>query len=130
MIFESEQIDTVEIWGRSIELRIVADLFPGEAIDTHMQETYQNIKAKEQAIFNEVYNALEKYFYSKKDFDLGEKEFNIYSFFIPKALYIKKSNKNRVAGLFLKYRFDMENDIVAIIENEHVISIGTQDDIL
>lgn len=131
MTFESEQVETLRIWDRDCQVKIVADIFPGEEITQDQQSAYESFFERQEDIFQQAYQCLKQFCEENYPDKINWESFNIFSYIIPKSIYIaREKGDKRVVGLFCKFRFDRENDLVVRIENEIVTEVGTQDIIL
>lgn len=55
---------------------------------------------------------------------------NIFKYVAPKYLYVARNNEKHVVAIMCNYKFDPENGIAVIFENEKFSKIGMQDIIL
>ena len=123
-------INTI-IWGRAFEIRVVFDVFPDEHISEQQIHSYEAFMNSKDKIFEDAYNKIKSYCLNYFS-DYVDKDFkNIFSYVIPKSLYIRRENDDRhVVGIMCIFRYDSENQLVALVENECVTKIGNQDIIL
>ena len=54
---------------------------------------------------------------------------NIFKYVIPKRIFIPRTDK-KIVAILCDYKFDMENGIAVVFENEKFKEIGVQDIIL
>lgn len=126
-----EQMINLNIWGRNLNIKIVADIFPGEEITELQNETFIRFMESKDEIFKQAFIRFKEYCLHNYSDKVDEKFENIFSYIIPKSIYIRREQGDKhIAGIFCKFRFDRENDLVAYVENECVTKIGTQDIIL
>ena len=63
--------------------------------------------------------------------DIGSDSINnIFKYVAPKYLYVARNNEKHVVAIMCNYKFDPENGIAVIFENEKFSKIGMQDIIL
>lgn len=87
------------------------------------------LKAKEAV--NDSKAMVEKYVLENNRNDLGEDNIeNIFKYVIPKYLYVKRNEDKHVVAIMCNYKFDMENGLAIVFENEEAIEVGKQDIIL
>ncbi|WP_122642794.1 DUF6985 domain-containing protein [Luxibacter massiliensis] len=128
---EPEKNEIMDIWGRQVQIKVIFDLFQGEDISEQQGVAYDKFYENKEKIFETSYAKLKEYCLENYSDKVDKNFINIYSYVIPKSLYIKREkNDKRTIGFFCKFRFDKENDLVVLIENEEIVKIGTQDIIL
>ena len=55
---------------------------------------------------------------------------NIFKYVAPKYLYVARNKDSRIVAIMCNYKFDPENGIAVVFENEKLNKIGMQDIIL
>ena len=120
----------VKIWGRELELGVTYDSYSGEEI---LDSKKDAVKAFVNATTN-VEKSLElvkKYCLTENSSDIGASTIdNIFKFVAPKYLYVVRDEKKHIVSIMCNYKFDMENGIAVVFENEQFSKIGKQDIIL
>ena len=130
-MIKNEHVIEMDFWGRTHSIDLVFRVFPDGIVDDIQLSAYEEFLGKREEILQEVYTKLKEYVVENYPDDEKISDFNIFRYYKPKAIFVKNSiTQKRVIGIFFSFRFDMENDIVAYIEDEKVIEIGTQDIIL
>ena len=130
-MIKNEHVIEMDFWGRTHSIDLVFRVFPDGIVDDIQLSAYEGFLNKKEEILQEVYDKLKEYVVENYPDDEKINDFNIFRYYKPKAIFVKNSiTQKRVVGIFFNFRFDMENDIVAYIEDEKVIEIGTQDIIL
>lgn len=120
----------MNIWGRDFELGIEYDCYSNEKIIFEQEEALVELTKADESVQNSK-RMLEKYVIDNNGKDVGEDYIdNIFKYVIPKYLYIKREEKKRVVAIMCNYKFDMENGIAIVFENEKAIKVGKQDIIL
>lgn len=127
---EIKKIDTFNIWGRELDIKVVYDCYDNEEVIDNQVKAYQEFVKNSENIFEEVYKQLEMY--CKKNYkEQFEESFdNIFKYIMPKTLYIKRSIEDRIVAILCNFKFDNEHGLAVVIKNEQVINIGNQDIIL
>lgn len=120
----------VTIWGRELELGITYDCYSGEEIlDSQKDAVKAFIKEA-----NSIDNALDRvkdYCLSMNKEEIGSSTIdNIFKYVAPKYLYVVRNKEKHVISIMCNYKFDMENGIAVVFENEQFSKIGKQDIIL
>lgn len=119
----------VVLWGREFDIAVSYSCYPGEEITQIQKDALTEFCVKENPA-DSMLNELKQYVIKTADGKLeGTNIENIFKYVIPKSLYIPRSPKKMVA-VICNYKFDMENGIAVVFENEKLKQIGTQDIIL
>lgn len=122
--------ERINIWGREFEMDIRYDCYTGEEVLDSQKAALTAFLQSEDSI----QNALEQM--KKYCLDHGGKEIglstieNIFKYVSPKYLYISRDLNKHVVAVMCNYKFDQENGIAVIFENEKLKRIGKQDIIL
>ena len=78
----------------------------------------------------EALGEIKHYIERTSDTDVkAEKIDNIFKYVIPKRIFIPRTDK-KIMAILCDYKFDMENGIAVVFENEKFKEIGVQDIIL
>lgn len=120
----------LNIWGREFELTVEYDCYSNEEILPIQKEALQSFTGAELAI-DAARDSLEKYCLEHNAEDIGADHIeNIFKYVVPKYLYVKREESRHVVAIMCNYKFDMENGIAVVFENEQVKKIGKQDIVL
>lgn len=120
---------TCSIWGRTFNIPVDFDVFEGEAILDAQNEAVARLSAKMPDALTSI-DAIAKYC-RKADKNLFPQDVdNIFRYVMPVSFYVKRKAQKRVIALLCNYRFDEENGIAIVFENEKLSKIGPQDIIL
>lgn len=121
---------TLTIWGRELNLRIEYDHYDDDVIPLEMQEALRRFLQSRESI--EVSLPSLKCYCKKQNYSdiistFGNDEIDdIYSIAMPVSICVLPSEENRRVSLMLDYRFDLEEGIGMLFENEKLCYIGTQ----
>ena len=118
-----------EIWGREFELPIIVKKFSGEDSTETQKEAVERFKNNLQLI-NAAKPEVEKYILENglKDNGITEVD-NIFKYVIPKTISVPQV-KDRVVAVMCDFKFDMENGLAIVFENEKFKEVGCQDLVL
>lgn len=119
--------ESVKICGRSFELDIIYDCFDNEEVLPEQKESAATF-LKNSRIFDGIEKHVEAYIISST----GNNDFvidNIFKYIMPTSIYIPRT-RSMEAALFCDYKFDAENGIAILFENEKFKEIVPQDKIL
>ena len=124
-----EKQDFFNIWNQELKLKIQFDCFPGEEVlDTQTEALDLFIK---MLPLDEIIDTVKKYCLEHDPDDIeGGKIENIFSYVMPKSIYVVREENKRVVALLCDYKPDMEHGMAIVFENESLQSIGSQDIIL
>lgn len=119
------------IWGRDFEIGIEYDCYTGETVLATQKEAIDKIVANKNAI-DSALDRVKEYCLknNKEEFAGVSKIENIFKYVIPKYLYVKRDDSKRIVAIMCNYKFDVENGIAVVFENEKFSDIGKQDIIL
>lgn len=118
------------IWGRELELEVKYDCYTGEKI-LESQKDALKVFLKSEDTVGASLEQVKSYClaHNKKDITDGVVE-NIFKYVAPKYLYVLRETSKRVVAVMCNYRFDPENGIAVVFENEELVKIGKQDTVL
>lgn len=118
------------IWGREFEIEIKYDCYAGEEVLENQKDALKAfLKSKEN--IEESLEMVKNYCLAQNKKDIGEKEIsNIFKYVIPKYLYVVRNIDEHIIAIMCNYKFDQENGIAVVFENEKCQKIGKQDVIL
>lgn len=123
---------TLDIWGRSLEIDIVYDVYQDECILEKQTVAYEKFLENAPSVLAVAETEVKKYCLCMNKDDIAEKEItNIFKYVKPKALYIKRnSSEDRVVALMCAYRFNPDDGIAIVFKNEAFDTIGTENIII
>ena len=117
------------IWNREFDLRVVFDSYDEEVLPIQEQALEAFLKAENT--IQESKKQLEKYILNDEYAEIeGNSIDNIFKYVIPTDLYIPRTLETRTVALLCDYRFDEEDGLAIIFENEQFKEIGEQDIVL
>ena len=120
----------IEIWGRKFNLKIEYDCCEGDDILPTQVTAIENLREAKSAIFD-AKEKVEAYCLSKNHYEIGADHIeNIFKYVMPKYLFVRRTEAKRIVAIMCNYRFDTENGIAVVFENEKLIQVGNQDIIL
>ncbi len=118
------------IWGREFELEIKYDCYADEKILDNQRNALKFFLKSE----SDIANSLEKvkaYCLAQNKADIMEEKIsNIFKYVMPQYLFIVRSADKRIVSIMCNYKFDQENGIAIVFENEKFYKIGKQEIIL
>lgn len=118
------------IWGREVELEVRYDCYSGEKVlesQTEAIDAFLNLNSEADFSLEEV----KKYCIKMNREEIGTVAIaNIFKYVAPKYLYVAREKEKRVVAIMCNYKFDVENGIAIVFENEQFSKIGKQDIIL
>ena len=118
------------IWGREFELNITYDCYTDEELFDSQIEAVKKFSEAIQ-IIEESLEEVKKYCLTMNQEEIGTNVIeNIFKYVVPKYLYVPRENEKRVISIMCNYKFDQENGIAVVFENENFCKIGKQDIIL
>lgn len=121
-----------DVWGRTLELEIVYDCYRGEVVSEDQKRAYELFCEKASSLFSVAKVQAEQYVLSNNKAEIeGGTITNIFKYVKPKAVYIKRTNKNvRKVAILCAYKFNPDDGIAIVFENEDFCQIGTENIIL
>lgn len=121
-----------EVWGRTLDLDIVYDIYQGESILESQVDAYNRFMAESDKLFGLAEDEVKKYCLSINKDDIQEHEItNIFKYVKPKAIYVKRNTgKDRTVALLCAYKFNPDDGIAIVFKNEKLLKIGTENIIL
>lgn len=120
----------LKIWGREFTLSIDYDCYEGEDVLPE-QENALNSFLEHTDVINESEELVKNYCVMiDSDRIAGGKIDNIFKYVIPKSLYVKRRTDKRIVALMCKYKFNPDDGLAVVFQNEEFSKIGTQNIIL
>lgn len=117
---------TMNIWGRKFELPVMIKQYGGEEITEIQKESIEKFQHCEE-VLNASKQSVEQYILENglRDHNIYEVD-NIFKYVMPKSFYVPNAEK-RVVVLFCDFKYDLENGIALIFEDEKLKKIGPED---
>ena len=122
----------MDVWGRTLDLDIVYDIYQGESILESQVNAYNCFMAKADRLFGLAEDEVKKYCLSINKEDIQESEItNIFKYVKPKAIYVaRNTGKDRTVALLCAYKFNPDDGIAIVFMNEQLQKIGTENIII
>lgn len=117
---------TMNIWGRKFELPVMIKQYDGEEIIEIQKEAVEKFQHCEE-VLNASKQSVEQYILENglRDFNIYEVD-NIFKYVMPKSFYVPNAEK-RVVVLFCDFKYDLENGVALVFEDEKLKKIGPED---
>ena len=122
--------EKITIWSRDFDIEVKYDCYSGEEI---LQIQKDAIKAflKSGNAVDAALNQVKQYCLKNNKEDIGKDSIeNIFKYVMPKYLYVARNKDKHVVAIMCNYKFDLENGIAVVFENEKFSKIGMQDIVL
>ena len=120
----------ISIWGREFDMDVIYDCYSGEEVLLSQKDAVKAFIKSEKTI-SESLDKVKEYCLLENMEEIGSHSIeNIFKYVVPKYLYILNDNKKHVVSIMCNYKFDLENGIAVVFENEQFSRIGKQDSIL
>lgn len=125
----SEKIK-VTIWGRELDLGVTYDCYSDEKILESQKDAVKAFAGAKNAIDKALDN-VKAYCLTENKSEIGTDTIeNIFKYVAPKYLYVVREQDKHIVAIMCNYKFDMENGIAVVFENEAFLKIGKQSIIL
>ena len=119
----------INIWGRKFLRPVMIQEFQKEKV-TDLQKKALKMFEADQAGVESAKEEVEKYIQMSEAWEEGMTEVdNIFKYVMPRSVFFPQ-DKKRVAAILCDYKFDMENGLAVVFENEVFREVGPQDIIL
>lgn len=121
----------LEIWGRSFELDVVYDAYCGEEVSQEQRDALDKFLSVADELFAVAEVKAKEYCLDMNGDEIGEEAIsNIFKYVVPKAVYVSRTDGARVVAILCHYKFNMDDGVAIVFENEEFSEIGTEDIIL
>jgi len=118
------------IWGRNFEMEIKYDCYSGEEV-LDIQRDAITAFLNCHDIIETSLDQVKQYCLENNKAEFGSESIeNIFKYVVPKYLYVVRSKEKHIVAIMCNYKFDTENGIAVVFENEKFSKIGMQDIIL
>ena len=120
----------VSIWGREFDLKVSYDHYDDDVIPEEMKHTRDAILSSWSVVDSSL-DDLKRYCL-ERDHDAicklysGEQIDNIFRIVMPDCLFVLSSEGCRRVALMLDYRFDPEEGVALLFENEELVCLCPQ----
>lgn len=122
--------EKITIWGRDFDMEIKYDCYSGEEV-LQIQRDAIDAFLKSGAAIDAALDQVKYYCLKNNKADIGNNSIdNIFKYVAPKYLYVARNKEKHVVAIMCNYKFDPENGIAVVFENEKFSKIGMQDIIL
>lgn len=122
--------ENMVIWGRSLELEVKYDCYTGEEVQDAQKEALSAFLESRGAV-DAALDRVKEYCLKRNKADIGSDNIdNIFKYVAPRYLYVARSGQKHVVAVMCNYKFDPENGLAIVFEDEEFSRIGTQDIIL
>lgn len=118
-----------DIWDRAFDLDVVYDCYEDEFVTEEQKAALDAFPGNQNAI-GLALPELERYCLSYDGDKIGDSIPNIFKYVIPTTLYIPRRQKTRTVILLCDYRFDAEEGLALVFENEKLKEIAGQSSVL
>lgn len=120
----------LNIWGRLFELEVIYDCYQGEQI-TQLQKGTALLLEKDYQFINAYLNDIKKYCIDNYSEEISESQIkNIFKYVVPKNIFIKRDDKNKIFALMRHFKLDMEHGLAIVFKDKKLLKIGPEDIIL
>ena len=118
------------IWGREFEIEIKYDCYTSEEVEDSQKEALSSFLKSQNAVAESL-ERVKNYCLKNNKADIKSDVIeNIFKYVAPKYLYVTRSSQKHIVAIMCNYKFDLENGIAVVFENEKFSKIGTQDIVL
>lgn len=122
--------EKITMWSREFDMEVKYDCYSGEEI-LQIQRDAIGAFLKSGAAIDAALDQVKQYCLKNNRVDIGSDSIeNIFKYVAPKYLYVARNKEKRVVAIMCNYKFDPENGIAVVFENEKFSKIGMQDIIL
>ena len=122
--------EKITIWGRDFDMEIKYDCYSGEEV-LQIQRDAIDAFLKSGAAIDAALDQVKYYCLKNNKADIDNNSIdNIFKYVAPKYLYVARNKEKHVVAIMCNYKFDPENGIAVVFENEKFSKIGMQDIIL
>ena len=119
----------MNIWGRTFDLEVEYDCGDNEKVPQNQIDAVEKILDAPAVM--QAKEAVEKYCLAQNPEEIKPDHIdNIFKYVMPLYLFAVRNNEKRVVAIMCRYRFDLENGIAVVFENEKLKQVGSQDIIL
>ena len=122
--------EKITIWNREFDMEVKYDCYSGEEV-LQIQKDAIDAFLKSGSTIDAALDQVKQYCLKNNKAEIGSDSIkNIFKYVVPKYLYVSRNKANHVVAIMCNYKFDSENGIAVVFENEKFSKIGMQDIIL
>ncbi|MCR5024067.1 MAG: hypothetical protein K6A90_07020 [Lachnospiraceae bacterium] len=122
--------EKITIWNRDFDMEVKYDCYSGEEV-LQIQKDAINEFLKSGTAIDAALEQVKQYCLKNNKDDIGGNSIeNIFKYVAPKYLYVARNKDKHVVAIMCNYKFDPENGLAVVFENEKFSKIGMQDIIL
>lgn len=123
---------TMIIWDRKFNIDIVYDVYSGEEILPYQKMALETFLRNYKSLVDSTLEDVKNYCLENNEKEIGQKAIdNIFKYVIPKALFVKRTKqKKQIVALLCDYKFNPDDGLAIVFENNQMSEIGTQNIIL
>lgn len=122
--------EKITIWNRDFDIEVKFDCYAGEEVLQSQKDAVAAFLKSVDAIESSL-EQVKQYCIKNNKSDIGSDSIeNIFKYVAPKYLYVSRDKDKHVVAIMCNYKFDIENGIAVVFENENFSKIGMQDIIL
>ncbi len=120
----------INIWGRTFELNVVYECYPGEEVLESQKEAFAMFEDNPKEIAESL-EAVKEYVYKTNSGQLagGDIE-NIFKYVMPKSIFVPHTKKHYIVAIMCNYKFDMEHGVAIVFEEGKLKTVGAEDIVL
>lgn len=120
------------IWDREFNIDIVYDVYSGEEILPYQKTALESFLGNYKSLIDSSLKDVKNYCLENNEKEIGQKVIdNIFKYVIPKAIFIKRTKQEKqIVSLLCDYKFNPDDGLAIVFENNQMIEIGTQNIIL
>lgn len=116
-----------EIWGRVLELDVVFDRYSGEDVLDSQKAALTAFLDRADILYSIALEKVKCYCLENNGSDIEENVIgNIFKYVKPKALYVGRSNDERIVAILCAYKFNPDDGLAIVFKNEMFSRIGTE----
>ena len=122
----------MEIWGRSLDIEIIFDCYADEEILESQRTACKMFLQNASELLSEALPQVEQYCLKNNRAEIGADRIeNIFRYVKPKTLFVKRSRDDiRRAAVICAYRFNPDDGLAIVFQNEKLVDIGSENIII
>lgn len=122
--------EKITIWSRDFDMEVKYDCYTGEEV-LQIQKDAIHSFLESRAAIDAALDQVKQYCLKNNKSDIGSDNIeNIFKYVAPKYLYVVRNKEKHIVAIMCNYKFDPENGIAVVFENEKFSKIGMQDIVL
>lgn len=122
----------LDIWGRTLDIEIIFDCYSDEEILESQKIACNMFLEKASELMREVLPKVEHYCLEINHAEIRTDSIeNIFRYVKPKTLFIKRTSENiRKVAIICAYKFNPDDGLAIVFQNEVFKDIGTENIII